>query len=344
MKPKVSIIVPVYNVEQYLDRCMESLLNQTLKDIEIILVDDGSPDNCPQMCDEYANKDSRVKVVHKANAGLGYARNSGLDVASGEYVAFVDSDDYVELDAYQTMYNEAVRVNADYVCCGYKRIAHGKCVWEYRGIPKNKIQTIKEQDCYKILAGMLCDNKSQGLYRHYDFAVWHGIYRMSLIDLHNIRFCSERDYISEDIIFHIFLIPCCNVVRVIPKALYNYCMNEGTLTTKYKEGRLDAVLKLYDYIIGLISKLQIEHGIADLLRHNAKGLLLDKIFSTIAYEVRYNKTDAFSALKNICNHHQVKTITKTVDTTSLSLKQKVLFYCLSLRFYLGFYLIFRRLD
>ena len=95
MKPKVSIIVPVYNVEKYLDRCMESLLNQTLKDIEIILVDDGSPDNCPQICDEYAKKDSRVKVVHKVNAGLGYARNSGLDVASGEYVAFVDSDDYV---------------------------------------------------------------------------------------------------------------------------------------------------------------------------------------------------------------------------------------------------------
>ena len=174
MKQKVSIIVPVYNVEKYLDRCMESLLNQTLKDIEIILVDDGSPDNCPQMCDEYAKKDSRVKVVHKANAGLGYARTSGLEVATGEYVAFVDSDDYVDLDAYQTMYNEAVRENADYVCCGYKRIAHGKCVWEYRGIPKNKIQTIKEQDCYKILAGMLCDNKSQGLYRHYDFAVWHG--------------------------------------------------------------------------------------------------------------------------------------------------------------------------
>ena len=87
--PKVSIIVPVYNVEKYLDRCMESLLNQTLNDIEIIMVDDGSPDNCPQMCDDYAKKDSRVKVVHKVNGGLGYARNTGLDVATGEYVALL---------------------------------------------------------------------------------------------------------------------------------------------------------------------------------------------------------------------------------------------------------------
>lgn len=96
--PKVSIILPIYNVEKYLDRCMESLLNQTLEDIEIIMVDDGSPDNCPQMCDEYAKKDNRVKVVHKKNAGLGFARNSGLDVAKGEYIAFVDSDDYVGLN------------------------------------------------------------------------------------------------------------------------------------------------------------------------------------------------------------------------------------------------------
>ena len=93
---KVSIIVPVYNVEKYIDRCMKSLMNQTLHEIEIILVDDGSPDSCPQMCDEYAKQDTRVKVIHKENAGLGYARNSGLEIATGEYVAFVDSDDYVD--------------------------------------------------------------------------------------------------------------------------------------------------------------------------------------------------------------------------------------------------------
>ena len=98
---KVSIIIPVYNVEKYLDKCIQSAINQTLQDIEIILVDDESPDNCPQMCDDYAKRDGRIKVVHKKNGGLGFARNSGLEIATGEYVTFLDSDDFVDLDTYE---------------------------------------------------------------------------------------------------------------------------------------------------------------------------------------------------------------------------------------------------
>lgn len=116
--PKVSVIVPIYNVEKYLDRCMESLLNQTLKDIEIIMVDDGSPDNCPQMCDEYAKKDRRIKVVHKKNGGLSDARNAGLKVATGEYVAFVDSDDYQSLNTYEELYHQAESGDYDVVYGG----------------------------------------------------------------------------------------------------------------------------------------------------------------------------------------------------------------------------------
>ena len=117
--PKISIIVPVYNVEQYINRCIDSLLGQTLKDIEIILVDDGSPDQCPQICDEYARKDSRIKVIHKKNNGLGYARNSGLELATGEYIAFVDSDDYVNINMYEKLYNETINNNFDIVYCGF---------------------------------------------------------------------------------------------------------------------------------------------------------------------------------------------------------------------------------
>ena len=94
-QPKISIIVPIYNVEKYLDECMLSLLNQTLKDIEIILVDDESPDNCPKMCDDYAKKDKRVIVIHKKNGGQVSARQAGLDAAKGEYLMFLDSDDYI---------------------------------------------------------------------------------------------------------------------------------------------------------------------------------------------------------------------------------------------------------
>ena len=111
--PKVSVIVPCWGVEKYLDRCVESLVNQTLKDIEIILVDDESPDRVPVMCDDWAKKDSRIRVIHKKNGGLGFARNSGLDIATGEYVTFCDSDDYIEQEAYETMYNEAKKEDLD---------------------------------------------------------------------------------------------------------------------------------------------------------------------------------------------------------------------------------------
>lgn len=110
---KISIIVPVYKVEQYLERCVNSLTNQTYKNIEIILVDDGSPDQCPQMCDGYAGEDSRIKVIHKKNGGLSDARNAGLDAATGEYIAFVDSDDWVEPDFIEQLYVNAKKEDAD---------------------------------------------------------------------------------------------------------------------------------------------------------------------------------------------------------------------------------------
>ena len=105
-----SVIVPIYKVEEYLDRCVESLVGQTYSDIEIILVDDGSPDKCPAMCDAWAEKDSRIRVIHKENGGLSDARNAGLDVATGEYISFVDSDDCIEFDSYEVLKN-AIEAN-----------------------------------------------------------------------------------------------------------------------------------------------------------------------------------------------------------------------------------------
>lgn len=116
---KVSVIIPIYKVEKYLSRCLDSVVNQTLDDIEIVLVDDGSPDSCPEICDRYAKKDSRIKVIHKKNEGLGYARNSGMLIATGEYIAFLDSDDYVSKDMYEKVYSELKRTDADCCVTGY---------------------------------------------------------------------------------------------------------------------------------------------------------------------------------------------------------------------------------
>lgn len=177
--PKVSIIVPIYNVERYLDRCVQSLLNQTLKDIEIILVDDGSPDNCPDLCNEYARKDSRIKVIHKKNAGLGFVRNSGLDIANGEYIAFVDSDDYVSENMYEQLYNETVAQNFDIVYCGVNaQKRNGKIIREHvtdRIITKDEIIT--------VLGNMIACDVHSKQERSEPMSVWHAIYKTEIIDL-----------------------------------------------------------------------------------------------------------------------------------------------------------------
>ena len=116
---KISIIVPVYKVEKYLDKCVNSIVGQTYKNLEIILVDDGSPDNCPAMCDEWAQKDSRIKVIHKKNGGLSSARNAGLDACTGDYIGFVDSDDWIEPDMYEYLLNIGMKNNADVSRCEF---------------------------------------------------------------------------------------------------------------------------------------------------------------------------------------------------------------------------------
>ena len=104
-KDVIAVVLPIYNVEKYLDRCLDRIVNQTYKNLEIILVDDGATDNCPSMCDEWAKKDSRIKVIHKKNAGLGMARNTGIENATGEYICFFDSDDYVDKNMYKKLYD-----------------------------------------------------------------------------------------------------------------------------------------------------------------------------------------------------------------------------------------------
>lgn len=119
--PLISVIVPVYKVEQYLERCVNSVINQTYQNLDIILVDDGSPDRCGEMCEEFAKQDSRIRVIHKENGGLSSARNAGLDAMQGEYVGFVDSDDWIEPDMYKNMIELALEHKAQIVCCGIKK-------------------------------------------------------------------------------------------------------------------------------------------------------------------------------------------------------------------------------
>lgn len=121
---KVSVIVPIYRVEEYLQRCVDSIRNQTLREIEIILVNDGSPDKCGEMCNTFAAQDSRIKVIHKENGGLSSARNAGMQIAVGEYFSFIDSDDYIDLQMLEKLYQSAEKYDSDLTGCGFYQISN----------------------------------------------------------------------------------------------------------------------------------------------------------------------------------------------------------------------------
>ncbi len=150
----ISIIAPIYKVEKYLRKCIDSLINQTYNDIEIILVDDGSPDDCGRICDEYAMRDLRVKVMHQSNAGVSAARNVGLDIASGEYVGFCDPDDFVAEDMYMYLVNAMKYHNADLVACGYNYYSEEYILDRSRLYPSRKDETMSRRDIYSKLSDM----------------------------------------------------------------------------------------------------------------------------------------------------------------------------------------------
>lgn len=243
MAAKVSVIIPIYNTEKYLARCMDSVFGQTLKDIEIILVDDQSPDNAPALCDEYAKMDSRVKVIHKKNGGLGFARNSGLEIATGEYVAFLDSDDYVDKRMYELLYTAAVDHDCQLVMSGYNFVdRHGK-VSDCTNIMKKELYEGKRvKDLLFATLGAAPADWADNIM---GMSVWRGIYSMKAIRENHIRFHSEREFICEDAIFHIDFFHHIQRAFIIEEPLYFYCNNPGSLSRVFRKDRFEKDKILY---------------------------------------------------------------------------------------------------
>lgn len=220
MKPKVSIIIPVYKVEKFLNRCLDSVLGQTLKEIEIILVDDGSPDNCGRICDEYAAKDKRVIVIHKKNAGVSAARNSGLEVASGEFVGFVDSDDYVAATMFEDMYRQAVLADAEMAMCQFSITdgATDQLVHRFSGDDFNVLR-FDNKKAFELIADFSCPVQ---------VTVWNKLFKRELIQ--NLRFDTSKR-MAEDLEFLMRALFRSKTVVYVPYALYAYyAQREGAAT------------------------------------------------------------------------------------------------------------------
>lgn len=226
--PLVTVVVPVYNVEKYLDRCIESIVNQTYKNLEIILVDDGSPDNCPKMCDDWAKKDSRIKVIHKKNAGLGMARNSGIEIAAGQYILFIDSDDYIKLETIAKCVSVFQEKQTDIVCF---ELCYA---FEDGKIVKHPFKTDEfyfsgEKIVEDILPGLFTYERGVGL------SACCKMYNFQMIKDNDLKFESEREILSEDAIFNLEVFQHVKSLYLIPETFYFYYKNEKSLTRSYKE-------------------------------------------------------------------------------------------------------------
>lgn len=215
-RPLISVIVPVYKVEEYLAKCVDSLLNQTYDNLEIILVDDGSPDNCGAICDDYAHRESRVRVVHKENGGLSSARNAGIDVARGEYLGFVDSDDWLEPQTYEWLLDMALKENVKLVCAG----RYDCSSWTGSrsvGLCPQKREVISGEELTKRI--FLWDNV--------DSAAWDKLYHASLF--RQIRY--PLGVVSEDLPTTYRLALDAGQVGMLDKPVYNYFHRDGSITT-----------------------------------------------------------------------------------------------------------------
>ena len=248
--PKVSVIVPIYNVEKYLEKCINSLLSQTLEDIQIILVNDGSKDNSGNIAKEYEkNNKDRVIYVEKENGGLSDTRNYGLKYATGDFIAFLDSDDYIEKNAYEEMYNKAIEENADYVECDF--------IWEF----PNKIRVDKQYP-YKNKKEMLSFVR---------VVAWNKLIKRQLITDNNLEFPKGLRY--EDVEFTYKLIPFINKFAYVDKPFIHYVQREGSIANVQNE-RTAEIFTVLDNVIEFYKKNNIYEEYRDELEYNYARYLL----------------------------------------------------------------------
>ncbi len=239
--PLISVIVPIYNVEEYLPKCVDSIINQSYKNLEIILVDDGSPDNSPQICDEYAQKDSRIKVIHKENGGLSDARNVGLKASNGEYVSFIDSDDWINADFISELY-KGIESGVDIAECATRLFDGEDRTIRVRGAEEGKIS--KSEALIKLIT-------EEGVYP----TVWDKLYKKSIIA--DIPFAEGKYH--EDDFWTWQVLKKANGLYCSEKPMYNYLQRNTSITgSDYSLKRLDGVQARYERMIGLSDILEVK--------------------------------------------------------------------------------------
>lgn len=313
-KPKVSVIVPVYKTQKTLEECVESLLNQTLKDIEIILVDDGSPDDSGNLCDIYM-KDSRVKVIHKENGGLSSTRNTGLHIAQGEYVGFVDSDDFVEHSMFEKMYNTIENAKADVCLCAYFTIDENGNREEhfFSNMPK-EMET--EQIRKNLILPLIGPDISKGSKALEGF-VCRNLYKRSVIC--DEIFLSEREYFAEDVMFNLAVYKKCKKICCINECLYYYRYIAESLSNRYRPNVENLLQNLLMFEKNYMISNELQESMKRLYSTGVKFLFFS-IKNLKKEECNLTKQEKLSKIKNILSTSIYKECLKNIDKSAYNWK------------------------
>ena len=316
----VSVIVPVYNTKGYLRRCVDSLLRQTYQNIEVILVDDGSTDGSAELCDDLKSENNIIKVIHKKNAGQGLARNDGIEQAEGEYVAFVDSDDYIEIDTYRTCIEQIEENKADLCVFGYMQQDEKGHVLMSANV--NSDIYLGKDIGNKFVLHFFGDSDTDDDLRGVSSCM--SVFRTDIIRKYNIRFKSERKVFSEDSIFNLDYCKYIDKAIALSSTFYHYCLKNNSFTKGYQEDRLDLTLTF----CGILRQYAQEYELEDKTEDRIRNVLWISIMDCIKQEAaRYGFADIKKAVDNIrelVKREEVQNTVCNMNSRELGTKQKVL--------------------
>ncbi|MGG0237744.1 glycosyltransferase [Bacillus rhizoplanae] len=317
----ISVVVPIYNVEKWLSRCIENILNTPFINIELILVNDGSPDKCGEICEEYVKKDSRIRVIHKENGGLSSARNAGIELASGKYIVFIDPDDEINKNYFTKLYRIAEDNNCDAVVCGYKTVPNSNII-----IPNFKLNTVMNGREFVLSSSNIHSNNDLCF-------VWRYMYNLSIIKDKNIRF-NEQVFIGEDVIFNLEFLLESKRAYAISESLYLYTVNNpnSLMRIPYKPKLESSLLLQYKIRKDLSQKFNLlnsEHYKKDMANYyinNIYRLMIDNLKNSKNINVnrelrRIVSYEMFSdSLKEIGFSYQCNSIKEYIYYLALKLK------------------------
>lgn len=315
MLPKISVIIPVYNVENYLHRCVDSVLNQTFQDFEIILIDDGSKDNSGKICDDYAQKDERIKVIHKKNARVSAARNDGIKMANGKYLSFIDSDDWIEPEMYQEMLNKAEEFKLDFIMCDYKKKSNN---YEDKRTQPIREGYYSKDDIKNELFQCLI------MFDHIEYpptiSNWVCLINLEFLKLNNLSYDEDIHYDEDSIFGSKIMYHATNFYYLKDHYLYNYFYNPNSTTNTYNSKKWNSFLKINENLVKYFGKT-IEFDFSRQLKINMMYLTLSAL-GQIKYSEKNGK-ERINMIKKIMLHPKVMEIFKDFKLPNVSWKTKV---------------------